>query len=91
MNNGEGNIFRIIPGPTTSNAIDEFIATKHQKNCENLAKHFGFGYFKVEDEDTLLRVLDNFFKAGEKPKILEIDTSEIQNADVLKNYFNALK
>jgi 2-succinyl-5-enolpyruvyl-6-hydroxy-3-cyclohexene-1-carboxylate synthase len=38
-----------------------------------------------------LRVLDNFFKADEKPKILEIDTSEIQNADVLKNYFNALK
>ena len=91
MNNGEGNIFRIIPGPTTSNAIDEFIATKHQKNCENLAKHFGFGYFKVEDEDTLLRVLDNFFKPEAKPKILEINTADIQNAEVLKEYFKFLK
>ena len=34
MNNGEGNIFRIIPGSTTSNAIDEFIATKHQKTAK---------------------------------------------------------
>lgn len=91
LNNGEGNIFRIIPGPTTTNAIDEFIATKHHKNCENLAKHFGFGYFKVEDEDTFLRVLDNFFKPEVKPKILEINTSEIQNAEVLKEYFRFLK
>ena len=91
VNNGEGNIFRIIPGPSNTNAVDEFIATKHHKNVENLAKHFGFSYFKVEEEETFLRVLDNFFKADEKPKILEIDTSEIQNADVLKNYFNALK
>lgn len=91
LNNGEGNIFRIIPGPTTTNAIDEFIATKHHKNCENLAKHFGFGYFKVEDEDTFLRALDNFFKPEVKPKILEINTSEIQNAEVLKEYFRFLK
>ena len=91
VNNGEGNIFRIIPGPSNTNAVDEFIATKHHKNVENLAKHFGFSYFKVEEEETFLRVLDNFFKADEKPKILEIDTSEIQNSDVLKNYFNALK
>ena len=91
VNNGEGNIFRIIPGPSNTNAVDEFIATKHHKNVENLSKHFGFSYFKVEEEETFLRVLDNFFKADEKPKILEIDTSEIQNADVLKNYFNALK
>lgn len=91
INNGEGNIFRIIPGPSNTNAVDEFIATQHHKTCEHLAKHFGFSYFKVDEEDTLLRTLDNFFKADEKPKILEINTSEIQNADVLKNYFNALK
>ena len=71
--------------------MDEFIATKHHKTCEHIAKHFGFSYFKVDEEETLLRTLDNFFKPEEKPKILEINTSEIQNADVLKNYFNALK
>jgi 2-succinyl-5-enolpyruvyl-6-hydroxy-3-cyclohexene-1-carboxylate synthase len=91
INNGEGNIFRIIPGPTTTNAIDEFIATKHRKNCENLAKHFDFIYAKAEDEDTLLRTLDNFFKPDTKPKLLEINTTEIENADILKAYYQFLK
>ena len=91
INNGEGNIFRIIPGPTTTNAIDEFIATKHHKNCENLAKHFDFIYAKAEDEDTLLRTLDNFFKPDAKPKLLEINTTEIENAEILKEYYKFLK
>ena len=45
MNNGEGNIFRIIPGPTTSNAIDEFIATKHQKKLRKSSQTFRFWIF----------------------------------------------
>ena len=91
INNGEGNIFRIIPGPSTTNAVDEFIATMHNKNCEYIAKHFGFNYFKVEDEESLLRTLENFFKPEAKPKLLEIDTKDIQNAEILKNYYKFLK
>ena len=74
FNNGGGDIFKIIPGPSSTNALDEFILTKHHKNAELLAKHFGFGYTKVDEEDTLLRVLENFFKPDVKAKILEVDT-----------------
>jgi len=91
FNNGGGDIFKIIPGPDSTNALDEFILTKHHKNAEYLAKHFGFGYTKVDDEDTLSRVLDNFFKHDVKAKILEVDTSEIENSEVLKQYFEFLK
>lgn len=91
VNNGGGDIFKIIPGPDSTNALDEFILTKHHKNAELLAKHFGFSYNKVEDEDTLSRVLDNFFKPDAKPKILEIDTMEIENSAILKGYFEFLK
>lgn len=92
FNNGGGDIFKFIPGPSkASNALDEFIATKHSKNVELLAKHFGFSYTKVEDEDTLDRVLQNFFSPETKPKILEVDTQEIENAEILKNYFAFLK
>lgn len=91
FNNGGGDIFKIIPGPDSTNALDEFILTKHHKTAELLAKHFGFGYTKVEDEDTLSRVLDNFFKPDAKAKILEVDTSMIENAAVLKGYFEFLK
>ena len=91
FNNGGGDIFKIIPGPSSTNALDEFILTKHHKNAEHIAKHFGFAYTLVDDEDTLCRVLDNFFKPDEKAKILEVDTSAIENAEVLKGYFGFLK
>ncbi|WP_312991251.1 2-succinyl-5-enolpyruvyl-6-hydroxy-3-cyclohexene-1-carboxylic-acid synthase [Chryseobacterium flavum] len=93
FNNGEGNIFKIIPGPRNANpnTLDEFIATKHRKNAEYLAKHFGFSYIRVEDELTLDRVLENFFKPDAQPKILEVNTYGKNSADVLKDYFNFLK
>ncbi|WP_027376941.1 2-succinyl-5-enolpyruvyl-6-hydroxy-3-cyclohexene-1-carboxylic-acid synthase [Kaistella palustris] len=91
FNNGGGDIFKIIPGPNSTNALDEFILTKHHKTAEHLAAHFGFSYTKVDEEDTLARVLDNFFKTDTKPKILEVDTAGIENAAVLKGYFEFLK
>lgn len=91
FNNGGGDIFKIIPGPNSTNALDKFILTKHHKNAELIAKHFGFSYTKVSDEDTLSRVLDNFFKQDVKAKILEVDTAAVENSEVLKNYFEALK
>lgn len=90
FNNGGGDIFRIIPGPSSTNALDEFILTKHQKTAEHLAAHFGFAYTLVDDEQTLDRVLDNFFKPDKKAKILEVNTMGIENAGVLKAYFNSL-
>lgn len=90
FNNGGGDIFRIIPGPASTNALDEFILTKHQRNAELMAKNFGFGYTRVDDEETLIRVLDNFFKPDSKPKILEVDTSAVENAEILKDYFRHL-
>lgn len=91
FNNGGGDIFKIIPGPSSTNALDEFILTKHHKNAELLARHFGFSYSKADDEITLSRVLENFFKPDERPKILEVHTAEIENAEVLKSYFEFLK
>lgn len=93
FNNGEGNIFKIIPGPGNANpnTLDEFIATKHRKHAEHLAKHFGFSYIKVEDEPTLDRVLENFFKPDTQPKILEVNTYGKNSADVQKAYFEFMK
>lgn len=91
FNNGGGDIFKIIPGPDSTNALDEFILTRHNRTAEFMAKDFGFSYFKVEDERTMERVLDQFFEPDVKPKILEIDTKDIENAQILKNYFAEMK
>lgn len=92
FNNGGGDIFKIIPGPSdASNALDEFIATVHHHDAGNLAKHFGFDYTKVTDDGTLERVLSNFFSPGPKARILEVMTAEMNNAEILKQYFEFLK
>jgi 2-succinyl-5-enolpyruvyl-6-hydroxy-3-cyclohexene-1-carboxylate synthase len=93
FNNGEGNIFKIIPGPGNANpnTLDEFITTKHHKTAEHLAKHFGFSYTKVDEEATLDRVMENFFKPDVQPKILEVNTYGKNSADVLKSYFAFMK
>ncbi len=91
VNNGEGNIFRIIPGPDQTNVIDELIATKHNKNAERLAKHFGFDYFRVDFAEPFERTLFNFFQASETPKLLELNTRDEENEEVLKHYFQYLK
>lgn len=91
FNNGGGDIFKIIPGPSSTNALHEFIMTKHHKNAAHLAMHFGLAYTAVDDEETLARVFENFFKPSEEAKILEVDTSKIENAAVLKQYFEFLK
>ena len=91
INNGEGNIFKIIPGPDQTNAIDDLIATKHHYHAEHLAKHFGLEYFRTEYEESFLLALKRFFGPSQKAKILEIDTRNQDNAQVLKAYFEALK
>lgn len=91
FNNGGGDIFKIIPGPDSTNALDEFILTKHNRTAERLAEDFGFDYFKVEDELTMERVLEHFFQHSYQPKILEVDTKLIENAQILKDYFTEMK
>ncbi len=91
INNGGGDIFRIIPGPDSSNAINKFIATQHNKNAKYFAKAFDFEYSSVNNQDDFELSLTTFFTPSSLPKILEINTSKIDNAQVLRNYFNSLK
>lgn len=87
LNNGGGDIFKIIPGPSQAMALNEFIATTHHKSAEALAKHFGFEFTQASDDITLSRILSKFFENSARPKILEINTQNVDNASVLKQYF----
>ena len=92
FNNGGGDIFRIIPGPSEAkNALEEFIATTHHRTAEPLAKAFGFEYSAANDESTLDRMLANFFHPSARPKILEVNTASVENSEYLKQYFRMLR
>ena len=90
VNNSGGGIFKIIPGPSSTNAI-QYFETPHCLTAEYLAKTYGFEYRKAYSTETVDDSLNGFFDASEKPKILEIFTPSQENDRILKSYFKHLE
>ncbi len=90
INNGGGGIFKILPGFKEDNLFSEFIETKHNLSARSIAKMFKLKYTRVSTKFGLNLVLRTFFKNSKKPKILEIKTSGIKSAKILKDYFRYL-
>ena len=91
ISNGGGNIFRIIPGPTTTKVFEEFFESEHHANVAGVAQTYGLDYSLAENETELLAALPKFYKPSSKAAILEIRTPNKLNPQILENYFNALK
>jgi len=90
INNGGGGIFRFIPGPKESNALDYF-ETPHNLTAEHLCKMYHFNYNTANNEVELNTQLSCFYKESKLPKLLEIFTPREENDQILKAYFNNLK
>ncbi len=90
INNSGGGIFRFIPGPQTTNALDYF-ETPHNLDASHLCKMYDFEYFSVNNEDDLTDKLLTFYKKSDSPKLLEIFTPSTVNDQILKKYFSALR
>ncbi len=87
INNGGGNIFKIIPGPENSGVVEKVFETTHQLNASHLAEMFGFEYLKADNLESLEQSLNGFYSKSDRPKILEVNTSEIKNEEVMREYF----
>ncbi len=92
INNSGGGIFRIIPGPKETNALEDFFEVGNETNIKSLVKGYDINYYKAEDENSLEDQLSVFYnpQVNNRPAILEIFTPNTINAEVLKNYFKNL-
>lgn len=90
INNNGGGIFRFIPGPKSTNAL-EYFETSHELTAEHLCKMYQLDYNSVSETKELTSILESFYKDSEKPKVLEVFTDKEVNEKVLKEYFNFLK
>jgi len=90
VNNGGGGIFRIIDGPSTTNALDKYFETKHQTKAKNVAATYGLVYFSADHEVDLKQNLVALFET-KQAAILEVFTPSAENDKVLKEYFTFLK
>lgn len=87
INNGGGDIFNFIPGPSKTKALDAFFVTKHAYKTKQLANMYGFDYTLIKSLKDFEKQLISFLNRHDKPQIMEVDTSKINNHLVLKEYF----
>jgi 2-succinyl-5-enolpyruvyl-6-hydroxy-3-cyclohexene-1-carboxylate synthase len=90
INNSGGGIFKIIPGPSTTNA-SKYFETPHCLTAEHLCKMYEFDYTKAVSTATVKKELIGFYEASEKPKILEIFTPSAENNLILTAYFKYIQ
>lgn len=90
INNGGGGIFRFIPGPKESDALD-FFETPHNLTAKHLCAMHEIAYITVNDLEDLSKAVASFFENDGGPKLMEIMTPRLANDNILKSYFKALK
>ncbi|MFK5878599.1 MAG: 2-succinyl-5-enolpyruvyl-6-hydroxy-3-cyclohexene-1-carboxylic-acid synthase [Flavobacteriaceae bacterium] len=90
INNNGGGIFKFIPGPKQTNALNYF-ETPHGLTAEHLCKMFGFEYQQVSNLEKVKESLSDFYSESNQPKLLEICTPSAENDIILKQYFASLK
>lgn len=89
INNNGGGIFKFIPGPATSGAL-EYFETPHGLNASHLCTMYGIAYSQVRDLKALDLALEDFFGEAGSARLLEIQTPSDLNDTVLKQYFSSL-
>ncbi len=90
INNAGGGIFRIIPGPATTGALETYFETEHALDASSLAHMYKYDYMAVHDQVELTKKLGEFLNKPDRG-ILEIFTPKENNDTALKGLFNSLK
>jgi len=92
INNGGGGIFQLLPGLDKSEALEPFVAARHNSSAEKWVEAAGFHYLKAENETDLKKQLPEFVTAqSEKVIVLEVFTSTEINQATFKLYNQQLK
>ncbi|MAD98058.1 MAG: 2-succinyl-5-enolpyruvyl-6-hydroxy-3-cyclohexene-1-carboxylic-acid synthase [Flavobacteriaceae bacterium] len=90
VNNSGGGIFKIIPGPSSTNA-EAYFETPHCLTAKHLAAMHGLDYVSAHTTELVSNALKDFYAPSEKPKILEIFTPSQENDAILKSYFKYIE
>lgn len=84
LNNGGGNIFRMIAGASEQAELEPYFETEQRRQAKHLAQDVGLDYRKVQNFAELAEALETFFQPAERPQLLEVMTDKYQNAEVWK-------
>lgn len=91
INNGEGNIFKILPQPKKDELSLPFFTTPHKTSIKKFCDLYNLKHYSAKSLMELKSNFDEFITNTIQAAVLEIDTSEAENDVILTDYFNYLK
>lgn len=93
INNQGGGIFRIIPGPSSTNQLSGFFEAQHEQEAEDICKAFNIEYRRLDSIVKIEAEMADFYSYEEngRPKLIEIVTPGQSNDEHLSAFFEAIK
>ncbi len=89
LNNGGGGIFHQLPGLERSPYRDSAIAAQHTTSAEGICQTHDIVYLSARNEEELYKSLEKLFNSEEGPVLLEVFTNAEEDAQALKDYYQA--
>ncbi|MCT4561833.1 MAG: 2-succinyl-5-enolpyruvyl-6-hydroxy-3-cyclohexene-1-carboxylic-acid synthase [Crocinitomicaceae bacterium] len=92
INNGGGGIFKYIPGPSNTKQLNDYFFAQHQHNAKGICESYHLEYFTANSIESLEDRMQDFwiYEENGRPKLLEIDTTSVENENFLKAFFPAV-
>jgi 2-succinyl-5-enolpyruvyl-6-hydroxy-3-cyclohexene-1-carboxylate synthase len=93
INNGGGSIFKIIPGPASTDELDDFFVYNNNFSAKSICEAFNIEYLKAENLNDINVLMEDFYTydKSSRPKVLEIFTDKSSNESELTEFFNFIK
>lgn len=92
INNGGGNIFRIIDGPKNDEISYDFIEKVDEQSIRKLVEYHEVDYSEAHDLASLEKGLEWLFDVNRSTSaVLEIFTPRIESPTIFKSYLNFLR
>ena len=93
INNGGGGIFKIIPGPDSTNQLNKYFVAEQSFSAEYICKAFKIDYFQANSIEEIENQMESFYTYEEngRPKLMEIFTPSELNHKILDDFFEKMK
>jgi 2-succinyl-5-enolpyruvyl-6-hydroxy-3-cyclohexene-1-carboxylate synthase len=87
MDNGGGNIFRLIESGPEFDKIIPYMEMPHKIEIKELCAAYGINYVSANNMEDLKAILPTFYGDSNQPKVLHIKTSGNTSTQIFKQYF----
>lgn len=86
FNNGGGNIFRLIDGPSAQPELEQYFETRHATTALRSAQDAQMGYHIVQEGLDFEQTWQQFIAPNTQAQLLEVFTDPVLNGQVFEAY-----